>query len=271
MIAALTLAMSIVGTPSFAGDALFDRLMTAARKGDVMARPLGERIEFFARELLGTPYVGFTLDGKGAEERCFVTLEGLDCVTFAETVHALARLAPDATPSDLVAQVTRTRYRGGKVDGYLSRLHYTSDWFADNVARGTWEDLSATLPGAVRMLNRLGFMSANPEKYAALKADPTLLPQLRGVEARVTALPRWYVPRDRVAEAEKRLRTGDIVALVDVREGLDYAHVGLIICESGVPHFVHASSAKMRVIFDRPLSEYLGAGHRGFSAVRPKE
>lgn len=271
MIAAFALAMTLGTPPAFAGDAVFDRLMSAARSEGVASRPIGARMEFFARQLLGTPYVGFTLDGKAQEERCFVTLEGLDCVTFAETVHALARLAPRAKPSDLVAQVTRTRYRHGKVDGYLSRLHYTSDWFADNAARGTWEDVSAALPGAVRMSNPLGFMSANAARYPALNADPALVPRMREIEERLSALPRWYVPSDKVAEAEKLLKTGDIVALVDVREGLDYAHVGLIVREEGAPHLVHASSGKMRVIFDRPLSAYLGSGHRGFSAVRPRE
>lgn len=271
MIAALTLAMTLGTPPEFVGEAAFDRLMSAASKESVFARPLGQRMEFFARQLLGTPYVGFTLDGRGPEERCFVTLEGLDCVTFAETVHALARLTQGANPVDLVAQVTRTRYRGGKVEGYLSRLHYTSDWFADNAARGTWDDVSAKLPGAVRMTTPLGFMSANSERYPALKSAPSLVPRMREIEERLSALPRWYVPPDKVAEAEKSLRTGDIVALVDVREGLDYAHVGLIVREGAVPHFVHASSGKMRVIFDRPLSAYLGPGHRGFSTVRPKE
>lgn len=257
----------------FEGADILHRIGEAARAQSVSARPLPDRMEFFARRLVGTPYVGWTLERDIRNETCFVTLEGLDCVTFAETVLALSRLdwAGSPSPDDLVAAVQKTRYRGGVVDGYLSRLHYTSDWFADNARRGTWTDVTASLPGARLDRRPVFFMSANARLYRQLAADPTLIEPLKEHEARITRLMRWYVPTEAAASAEKRLETGDIVGLVDRRDGMDYAHVGLIVRERGVPHFVHASSTARKVVFDVPLSQYLARsrGTIGFSVVRP--
>lgn len=67
-----------------------------------------------------------------------MNLTGLDCVTFFENVLDMARIFRQGKYEfdDLLAAVTHTRYRGGKLDGYLSRLHYTADWIHDNVAKG---------------------------------------------------------------------------------------------------------------------------------------
>lgn len=267
------IAMLMGITTDFEGAAIFDRLGEAAKAQSVYARPLPERMAFFARQLVGTAYVGWTLERDIRNETCFVTLEGLDCVTFAETVLALAKLDWSATPNpgDLVARVRNTRYRGGTVNGYLSRLHYTSDWFADNARRGTWTDVTASLPGARLDRRPVFFMSANARLYRQLTADPALIEPLKEHEARITRLMRWYVPTESAAAAEQRLETGDIIGLVDRRNGMDYAHVGLIVRERGVPHFVHASSSAKRVVFDAPLSHYLARsrGTIGFSVVRP--
>jgi len=268
--------MAVLASPStvnqtFAGGTRFGLLMEAARTERVSERNLPARMEFFARQLIGVPYVGGTLDQRPTQEACTVTLDGLDCVTFAETVLALAHMNwnDEPTPEKLLGLVERTRYRGGRVEGYLSRLHYTSDWFADNAARGTWTNITASLPGAVPFVNRLFFMSKNAQRYSALAADSSLLPALREIERRLTSSERWLVPEADAASAEAGLRTGDIVALTDTRPGLDYAHVGLIVVVGAERRFVHASSGAKKVVLDRRLSKILGPAHTGFTAVRP--
>jgi hypothetical protein len=49
--------------------------------------------------------------------------------------------------------------------------------------------------------------------------------------------------------------------------------VGLIIVENGVPHFVHASSTKKQVTFDKRLSEFLSGSTStiGVMVARPVE
>ena len=241
-----------------------------AAKAKTYSQPMGKRMEFFARKLIDTPYVGATLDQNPTDERCVVILSGLDCVTFMETVFALAR-TPEPTEDKLRAAVTTTRYWGGKVDGYLSRLHYTTDWFYDNARKGTITDLSATLPGAIPFVRKVGYMSAHPDRYPALKANPSLLPKLREQEMNNNARPKLYIPVAALPKAEKLLRTGDIVGLVGGVEGIDISHVGLIIVENSVPHFVHASSVRKLVTFDKRLSDYLsGSKTEGIIVARPR-
>jgi cell wall-associated NlpC family hydrolase len=242
-----------------------------ARKSGVYSKPIQQRMEFFARQLLGTPYVGFTLDQNPNQERCTVLVTGLDCVTFMETVLNLAR-TKDPSEESLRKSVTFTRYWGGKVNGYLSRLHYTSDWIFDNDRKKTVVDLSKSLPGGSVFTKRVGYMSLNPEKYAALKANPNLMPELRLMEGRSNARQKWFVPIDSIRSAERELQTGDIIALCGGPEGIDCTHVGMIIVEDHVPHFVHASSTKKEVTFDKRLSEYLEGGKTtGIMVARPIE
>ena len=247
-----------------------ERLTMEANQAKIFQRPIDQRMEFFARKFIDTPYVGATLDQNPADEKCTVLLTGLDCVTFMETVFALAR-TPSPTEEKLKAAVTKTRYWEGTVNGYLSRLHYTTDWFFDNARKGTIDDLSAKLPGAVPFTRKVGYMSAHPDRYAALKASPSLLPKLREQEASNNARAKWYIPVASLPQAEKLLKTGDIVGLVGGVEGIDISHVGLIIVEKNVPHFVHASSVRKLVTFDKRLSDYLaGSKTEGIIVARPR-
>jgi hypothetical protein len=246
-------------------------LAAEASKANIYKQPIGKRMEFFARKFIDTPYVGATLDQNPSEEYCTVLLSGLDCVTFMETVFALAR-TPNPTEPKLKAAVTKTRYWGGNVDGYLSRLHYTTDWFFDNARKGTITDLSAKLPGAVPFTRKVGYMSAHPGRYAALKANPSLLPKLKEQESENNARAKWYIPISALPAAEKQLQTGDIVGLVGGVDGIDISHVGLIIVEEKVPHFVHASSVRKLVTFDKRLSDYIkGSKTEGIIVARPQE
>lgn len=247
-----------------------DQLASAAKASNIYKQPIGKRIEFFARKFIDTPYVGATLDQDPVQEQCTVLLNGLDCVTFMETVFALAR-TPDPTEDGLREAVTKTRYWGGRVDGYLSRLHYTTDWFFDNERKGTIKDLSAKLPAAVPFTRKVGYMSAHPDRYAALKANPSLLPKLRQQESENNAREKWFVPVSALVQAEKQLKTGDIIGLVGGADGIDISHVGIIIVEKNVPHFVHASSVRKLVTFDKRLSDYLaGSKTEGIIVARPR-
>lgn len=247
----------------------YESLHAMATVSNAYKRPFAAKMEFFARQLLGIPYVAFTLDQDTQSEQCTVVLDGLDCVTFMETVLNLAR-AGLVNKESVVSGVTFTRYWGGKVNGYLSRLHYTSDWIFDNERKGVVKDISAKLPGASRFTKEVGYMSANPDKYNVLKANPGLVPLIKKMEDDSNARTKWYVPISSIKEAEKQLQTGDIIALTGGPKGIDCTHVGLIIVEEGVPHFVHASSVGKKVVFDARLSDYLeGSKTTGIMVARP--
>src|SRR4029079_14531298 len=61
--------------------------MARAQRWDTLA--IGETVARFGRALEGTPYIEGTLEGPGPE-RCRVTVDGFDCVTFMETALDLA-------------------------------------------------------------------------------------------------------------------------------------------------------------------------------------
>lgn len=276
MLAALPLLLTI-SPLQFEGEATFDAIQDEAYKSYISQKPMPERMEFFARRLLGKPYVGWTLERDEDREFCFVSMDRLDCVTFAETVLGLANVRWNSralvTGDNLVRAVEFTRYRGGKVDGYLSRLHYTSDWIYDNDRKGTVIDLTKSLPGAKPFVKTINFMSQHMSVYRQLIAHPELVDTLKTQEATITARPKWFVPKVAVAKAEGQLQSGDIIAITDSRPGMDCAHVGLIIVERGVPHFVHASSTQKKTVFDIRLSEFLSKtkSHTGIMVARPRD
>lgn len=213
-----------------------------------------ERIEFFVPKFVGKPYVGGTLDQNPKEEICFVSLERLDCVTFVESVIGLARTRWNSRAlvdeNRLIRAIEETRYRHGIVKGYLSRLHYTSDWIFDNQKRGNVKDISKQFPGAVLIKKTINFMSMNFDKYPALKSNPELLPELKTIEANISGRERWIVPKEALLKNAKMLESGTMIAFGDARNGLDNSHVGLILVVNGKPMVAHASSKAKKVVLE---------------------
>lgn len=255
-----------------------ERLLERSRREQWGALPIGERVARFGRALEGTPYLAGTLEGPGAEV-VRVPMHGFDCVTFMELCLDLARVTagspkPPPTPQDVRDAVRRTRYRGGRVDGYPSRLHYTSEWIAENIRNGVVADVTDSL-GGLPCGPRVGFMSSHPSSYPALVAEPAFVDSMRAIEAAIARMPRTCIPRDRIAAAESRLRTGDLVAIATSIEGLDYAHTGIIVRDTtGAARLLHASSTRGRVVLDVRLSDYVAAGPKSFTGVtivRPVE
>ena len=235
--------------------------------------PIGDLMGNIGTLLLGTPYVGGTLEGAGPEI-CRADLTGLDCVTFFENVLAMARCSKLGTPSwdAFIKQITRTRYRDGQLEGYTSRLHYTAEWIENNVAKGIVRDVTPDLGGDVFPI-RVSFMSEHPQYYPPLKADTALVGTMASIERRLATTTRYIVPREKIADIEPLLKTGDIVAIATSKAGLDYAHTGLIVREGSVARLMHASVTKKKVILDVRLSDYIASvkSHIGVSILRPIE
>jgi hypothetical protein len=264
-----------VPPPSFVGDSKLHDIAESFPRS-FANRPIGERMAFISDQFLGTPYVGWTLEQSITRESCFVTLEGLDCVTFFETTLGIARAVRvgPVTPASVLDEVTRTRYRGGHCDGtYLSRLHYTSDWMYDNDLKGTVRVITKSLPGAERFNKSIDFMSTNAKVYRQLAALPDLLKPLKEIEAAISRRQTYFVSMANVTKAEVKLRTGDIIGITTSAPGMDCSHTGIIRMEKGVPHFMHASSTQKRVVLDSRLSEYLARHPKatGIMVARPLE
>src|SRR2546430_5245582 len=90
-------------------------------------------------------------------------------------------------PADLLAEIQYTRYRGGKMGDFTTRLHYTTDWFVDNEAKGVVKILAPELPGAEPFTQKVGIMTKHPENYRQLAAHPEWIDKIRATEERINA------------------------------------------------------------------------------------
>lgn len=151
---------------NFIGDEILERVIQRSRKEGWARLPFGDVVAKVGLSFRGTPYEGWTLEQDTDREFCFVTLEVLDCVTFFESSLAIARMIRQgqSSPEQLLAQVTRTRYRDGVVGGYPSRLHYTCDWMDDNTRRKNVSKID--LAGAVPFGRTIDFMSKHTTRLS---------------------------------------------------------------------------------------------------------
>ncbi|HEX4653827.1 MAG TPA: N-acetylmuramoyl-L-alanine amidase-like domain-containing protein [Candidatus Udaeobacter sp.] len=263
----------------FKGQDQFNRLVAKAKTGNWKALPIGERTAAVGQALVGTRYKHFTLEIDNRVESPSVNFQGMDCWTFFETALGFARMLnePESnwTPARLLYYIELDRYRGGQCTGdYLSRLHYLEDWLHDNDRRGLVEDLTRELGGSsVRHSARE--MTVNWRHYRYLAANRSLLGPLGRMEANVSSLPLYQIPKSQVRKIEPKLRSGDIIGIIS-RDGGGFstAHVGLALrTGDGVLHFMHASSPSNygKVVVDDELSKYLYryGSDSGILAARP--
>jgi hypothetical protein len=243
------------------------------------ALPMGESMVRIGLSFLGTTYVPGTLEVAG-EEGVVVNLLQLDCVTFVENVLAMARFIRLADPEILESEpMTRERftgllreirYRGGRVDGYPSRLHYFSEWIQDNEARGLVRDVTQELGGEVDP-EAIDFMSRNPEAYRQLM-DPFNLRAIREVEFRLSGQIRHKIRQEDIPARAARIRDGDIIAITSALPGLDVAHTGLAYWQDGELHLLHAPMVGEVVEVSRlPLAERIwrSDAQDGIRVARP--
>jgi cell wall-associated NlpC family hydrolase len=214
------------------------RLLRAAGRGT-----LGERIDRLSARLLGRPYRIKPLGGgPGVPEVLRASLAGFDCVTFVETVLALAQ-ARDA--ADFTRVLRRLRYKGGR-PAWSARNHYMTGWAKENAARGLVRDLTRG-PGTVR-------------KERVLSVVPGLPPE------RVRF--RCF-PKKRLLRLTGRMATGDIVLFASTRRDLDVFHAGLLVKRDGEVRLRHATRSQGRVV-EQPLREFLARNRMsGLLLLRP--
>ncbi len=252
--------------------AKFEEIVGKARDNDWAELPIGELVGKIGLELLGTPYVGGTLEGDPEQVR--VDLTGLDCVTFFENSLDMARIIKKGEYEfqDLIDEIRRTRYIDGKIEDYASRLHYTADWIRQNERNGIVEDISGYFePQRCRF--DVCFMTENPEKYPALVENPDLIKKLGKRESLINGGRFFFIPQYNLELFENQFKTGDIVALRTSINGLDYSHTGMIyVDDEGVPRFLHAKYNK-GVTLDSRISEYVKSNRNsiGLTLLRPQE
>lgn len=229
------------------------------------------RTLFFARRLMGISYVANTLDEKD-DETLVVHLDKADCTTFVETVLALT-LAEKEKKVDFGSfkeALQRIRYRGGQRDGYLSRLHYFSDWIEDNERKGIVYERTKSLCFAQPLVLNLNFMSTHPDSYRQLSASPALIAKMVDIERKWVNVSVYYLPKSKLNAIRRELgiENGDILAITTNIKGLDVVHTGFAYWVGEKLHLLHASSTLKRVVLDsQPLYDY-SKNKRAHTGVR---
>jgi len=221
---------------------------------------------FFARQFVGTPYVGGTLEGRDPEQ-LVVNLRQLDCTTLVETVTALTLAFRHGQTrfADFVEWLRRLRYRDGVVDGYPSRLHYFSSWIRQAVRNGYVDEVTdmqavRMSPFAAQRRQDIHFMSRNARLYAALAAHPEFVDAIRSAEKELTGAWVCYLPTGALGDNEvlrSMIHDGDILALVTKKDGLDVSHLGFAVWQTDGLHLLNASSLHHKVVLEpRTLQAY---------------
>lgn len=213
------------------------------------------------KSYLGTKYVANTLD-QNEEEQLVIQTKAVDCLTFVE--YTLAR----ALGSSFAGNLQKIRYRDGIINGYPSRLHYTSDWINNGVRHGFLTDVTADNSPETMKLS-LSYMSTHPKQYKQLANSPENVKQIAEYEKALSGSIVHWLPKNKLPETGLPwIMDGDIIAITTNLPGLDIAHVGIAEYVNGKLHLLHASSSLEKVmVSDTPLSQMLN-NHKSWTGIR---
>jgi hypothetical protein len=231
-------------------------LEDAAGRYDAETKPLPLIAVVLGLHFLGAPYCPQLL-GMGTVEVLAVDLRSFDCVTFVESVTALALTIQSGrkTFGDFLSMLEKIRYRNGWINGYPSRLHYFTDWIWDNEQKGLLCDVTSAL-GGIPVKKRFSFITSGRQECPPLRND-TVFQEMARVEAVCSNRPFYVIPKERWREAEGRIEDGDILAIATNRKDIDVLHVGFAVRVNKKIRLLHASSKIGRVA----LSESTLAGY----------
>jgi Protein of unknown function (DUF1460) len=171
-------------------------------------------------------------------------LDGFDCVTYIETIVALARAS---NVDEFTEWLRKIRYQQGCVQ-WERRNHYMAFWIRNNIRNGIIRPLSMpTVPihSRERVLN--------------------VVPGLAAQRTRVKCVPKRAVPR-----LEPYLQSGDLICFVSTRKNLDVFHAGIIVRDGQRVLMRHASRSKGFVV-EQDLRNFLMTNRMtGVIVMRPQ-
>ena len=251
---------------------IFRQTMEWAQGAGLDTVDLGSAIVAIGRRFVGNPYTPHTLDLPG-DERVVVNLREFDCVTYVESVLAMARVLQAGTPTfpAFTEELRRIRYRDAELDGYISRLHYFSEWIADNEEKGVVRNVTRELGGQPHT-ETIDFMSTHADAYRPLDGNPDRIERIREIERQLSRRTRSWIPQRQIGDRVQGIEDGDVIAATSSVDGLDIAHTGFAIWVDGRLHLMHAPLVgKELEISDEPLAvRILGIdGQDGIMVARP--
>ena len=249
--AALGLLLAAPSPHPGADDARLEALLSSVKGRSLDARLLG-----LGEQLRGTPYAHSPLgEGEGQDPDPRLRLDKVDCLTFVETVMALAL---SSSVEDVVHVLDSIRYRNRP--DYAGRNHLMeAEWLPSNTAKGMVRDVTAQLggEGVFQDAKVIG-----PEAWVSTTARALALPP----EARLTGrFPLSVLPVDQVAVHAAHWPSGTL--LLVVREDAPWritrvSHLGFVVQRGGRTYLRHATRGWKDGVVDEELSHLLARHSR---------
>jgi len=227
-----------------------------------------EKMNYFSLFFLGTPY-NFQCVGDGqyalVEPFPLVNFKETNCMALCE--HVLAMSISDNW-DNFFNNLQQIRYKDGLI-GMKTRNHYTmADWLPEN----NWilEDVAQKVGGP---LTKSVTRTISHKRFFAKK----------GIEDMSNVLPDRiitvnYVPMDALADVAKKMKTGDILALLFANlDDIFSAHMLMVADKNGQKIIRESSNSKMST-FDTPYFEWVSQNqalkpqkYLGLAIMRVKE
>jgi N-acetylmuramoyl-L-alanine amidase-like len=227
--------------PRGLGRRIVKQLLSKAKRD----RSVSGRMDLFSRHFLGRPYKASPLIGSADTAEVFTaSLDGFDCVTYIETILALARAT---TVDDFVEWLRKIRYECGRIQ-WERRNHYVTVWIRNNVRNGI-----------IRPVSTPGVPTISRERLL------NVVPGLAAIRTRVKCIPK---------RAESRLlvylQDGDLIFFVSTCRNLDVFHAG-IVAHDGKRFLLRHASRGRGFVVEQELTEFIQANRMtGIIVVRPQ-
>ncbi len=223
----------------------------------------GNLMVHFARQLIGIPYVGHTLEPFD-KERLIINLRELDCTTMVENALALSLCVRDSVCSfeAFCHILQKIRYEQGDEPAYTKRLHYFTSWIEDNTSMGFCKEVQGPNPPFTAWQTvEASYMTQHPDRYRMLKVNPGDIPAIRKMEQRIEGRRYRYIPKEQLKNTSllrQTIHDGDIIAIITNIAGLDTQHIGIAVWHDDGLHLLNASSIHHKVVEEpMTLQQYL--------------
>lgn len=226
------------------------------------SKPINDVAVEIGKSFIGVDYLAHSLEDDGPE-KLVVNLRALDCVTFYENCVTLARCIKmgKTTFQDYMAQLQFLRYRDGKIDGYTSRLHYTTDYWFNGEQKGIMKVVTKEIFGEknVRPIQRpINFMTTHRDSYKHLKENDGNWKVIKTQEDAINARTDHFMPKGNLHMFADKVNNGDLIGITTNLAGMDISHTGVAVKVEGKLHFMHAPITGKKVqITEQPLHDYL--------------
>jgi hypothetical protein len=214
-------------------------------------RPLDSRLLALGERFLGTPYAYSPLgEGEGVDPDPRFRLDQVDCLTFVETVMALAL---SDTAEDVLHLLDSIRYRGRPE--YAARNHLMeAQWLPSNAAKGWIRDVTPALGGPAAAVSEK-VLSA--EAWASTTGRALELPP---GSRPVGRFPLSVLPVEAVAARAGSWPSGTLLLLV--REDAPWrvtriSHLGFVLQRDGRTYLRHATRGWKDGVVDEELGHLL--------------